>query len=75
MILKQSNQFIYGAVTMALIAALGAGLYFLVSNLSRPVPVPPEEIKQPTPVPTVVKQPEIKPTAIGSLELNVVVPF
>jgi len=59
MVLKQSNQFVYGALTMALLVAVGAGLYFFVSNLSRPTPTTLEEVKQTTAVPTAA----IKPTA------------
>jgi hypothetical protein len=62
MVVKQSNQFIYGAVMLALLIAVGVGLYFFLSNLSRPTPTTPEEVEQPA-VPTVVSQPEVKPTA------------
>jgi outer membrane protein assembly factor BamB len=62
MVIKQSNQFVYGALTMALLIAVGVGLYFFVSNLSRPTPMTPEEVEQPLPVPTIVSQPEVKPT-------------
>jgi sugar lactone lactonase YvrE len=61
MVLKQSNQFVYGALTMALLVAVGVGLYFFLSNLSRPTPTTPEEVEQPA-VPTVVSQPTINPT-------------
>ncbi len=61
MVLKQSNQFVYGALTMALLVVVGVGLYFFVSNLSRPTPTTPEEDKQPT-LPTVISQPEVKAT-------------
>ncbi|HXV98555.1 MAG TPA: PQQ-binding-like beta-propeller repeat protein [Anaerolineae bacterium] len=62
MVLKRSNQFVYGALTMALLVAVGVGLYFFLSNLSRPTPTTPDEVEQPA-VPTVVSQPTINPTA------------
>lgn len=36
MVLKQSNQLIYGMVTTALLVAMGVALYFFASHLSRP---------------------------------------
>gem|GEM_PF-1211415 len=70
MVLKQSNQFIYGALTMALLVAVGASLYFFLSNLSQPTPTTPEEIEPPA-ISTVVSQPEVKPTAeIAQPEIN-----
>ncbi len=62
MVLKQSNQFVYGALTMALLVALAVTLYFFVSNLSRPTPTTPEEIKPATSAPTVVKPAVVTPT-------------
>lgn len=67
MVYKQSHQFIYGAMTMALVVAVGIGVYFLVSNLSRPLPIVPEQVEQPTAIPTVeVSQPVINPTVEAS---------
>jgi outer membrane protein assembly factor BamB len=65
-VLKQSNQFAYGTLTIALLIAVGAGLYLFLSNLSWPTPTAPEEVKQPTIATTVVSQPEVKPTAAVS---------
>ncbi|MBI1882579.1 MAG: PQQ-binding-like beta-propeller repeat protein [Chloroflexi bacterium] len=64
MIARQSKQFIYGALTMALLMAVGVGLYFFLSNLSQPTPTTPEQVKQPTIISTVeVSQPVVNPTA------------
>jgi DNA-binding beta-propeller fold protein YncE len=62
-VLKQSKQFVYGTLTTALLVAVVVGLYFFVSNLSRPMPITSEEVKPATSAPTLVKQVEVRPTA------------
>lgn len=66
---KQSNQLVYAALTTALLVAMGIGLYFVMSNLSRPTPTSPEEIKQTPAVSTVFNQLEITPTVEVSQSL------
>ena len=63
-VLKQSNQFIYGALTMALLVAVGLGVYLFVSNLSRPSPITSEDVTQPGTVPAVIYLPTTAPTAV-----------
>lgn len=60
--IKQWHQLGYAALATALLVAMGIGLYLVMSHLSRPAPISPEEIKPTLAVPTVFNQLEITPT-------------
>ena len=62
MFANKSNQLVYGVATMALLVAIGVGLYFFLSNLSQPTPTTRPEVESPTVVPAVASQPTATPT-------------